>query len=222
VLVLALDTSSPTIAVALCDASAEDVRVRAERTEAAPNRHGERLAPLIATVLSAAGVDPSDLEGVVAGIGPGPFTGLRVGVVTAAAMSEALRIPSYGVCSLDAIAHRFATGDAGFAVITDARRKQVYWARYDESGRRVEGPELGSPDDVARELAQRTTHVVGAGVLLFREAFAAFSMRDGDPSPRAADLAWAADLSSPGGLSPLYLRRPDATPPGRPKAVTPA
>jgi tRNA threonylcarbamoyl adenosine modification protein YeaZ len=222
VIVLALDTSSPTVTVAVCDVVDGDVRVKAERAETAENRHGERLAPLIAMALHDAGLAVDALEGIVVGLGPAPFTGLRVGIVTARAMGDALDIPAWGVCSLDGIAHRFALGDDPFAVLTDARRKQVYWALYDGTGGRVAGPELGPPDEVAAMLTARTAEVVGAGAGLYPAAFEAFTNRDGDPSPRAADLVWCVDVTSPAGdLAPLYLRRPDAQPPGRPKAVTP-
>jgi tRNA threonylcarbamoyl adenosine modification protein YeaZ len=138
-------------------------------------------------------------------------------------MSDALGVPAYGVCSLDGIAHRFTTSEGSFAVVTDARRKQVYWALYDEHGRRLEGPELAPPADLADHLRSRTTDVVGAGAVKYAESFADFTVRDGNPSPRAVDLVWCADFSqSPEPLAPLYLRRPDAQPPGRPKAVTPA
>lgn len=221
-LVLALDTSSSTVTVAVCDATDGQLRLRAERSETAPNRHGERLAPLIAGTLRQARVGGADLDAIVAGVGPAPFTGLRVGIVTARAMSDALGVPAHGVCSLDAIAHRYATGDGPFAVVTDARRKQVYWASYDEAGRRVDGPELGFPDEVALALSRHTTEVTGAGVLLYPDAFRAFTVLEGDPTPRAVDLVPCAHLhAEPAPLIPLYLRRPDAQPPGKPKAVTP-
>jgi tRNA threonylcarbamoyl adenosine modification protein YeaZ len=222
VLVLALDTSSPTVTVAVCEATGRDVRVRAGCAETAENRHGERLAPLIAAAIRDAGVTVGDLEGIVVGLGPAPFTGLRVGIMTARAMSDALGIPAYGVCSLDGIAHRFASAEGTFAVLTDARRKQVYWALYDELGGRLDGPELAAPVDVAAALGAQTTEVAGAGAVLYPAAFAGFTLREGDPSPRAADLVWCVDFAStPGDLTPLYLRRPDAQPPGKPKAVTP-
>jgi tRNA threonylcarbamoyl adenosine modification protein YeaZ len=222
VLVLALDTSSPTVAVAVCGVDGGDVRLHAERNETADNKHGERLAPLAAAAMREAGVAPRQLNAVVVGLGPAPFTGLRVGIMTARAMSDALDIPAYGVCSLDAIAHRFATDEASFAVVTDARRRQVYWALYDDSGHRVDGPELAPPLELASQLRPRTTDVVGAGALKYAEAFTGFTVREGDPAPRAVDLVWCTDFAEPpGDLAPMYLRRPDAQPPGRPKAVTP-
>ncbi len=222
-LVLALDTSSPTVTVAVCDVAGGDVRLLAERNETADNRHGERLAPLITASLREAGVVPRQLGTLVVGLGPAPFTGLRVGIVTARAMSDALGIAAYGVCSLDGIAHRIAIGDGPFAVVTDARRKQVYWALYGETGHRIDGPELAPPAVLAEELRSRTTDVVGAGALKYPESFAGFTVRQGDPSPRAVDLVWCNDFAAPpGDLAPMYLRRPDAQPPGRPKAVTPS
>jgi tRNA threonylcarbamoyl adenosine modification protein YeaZ len=222
VLVLALDTSSPTVTVAVCAVADGDVRLFAERDETAENRHGERLAPLTAAAMRDAGVAPGDLEALVVGLGPAPFTGLRVGIMTVRAMSDALGIPAYGVCSLDGLAHRFAIEDAPLAVVTDARRKQVYWALYDGQGMRLDGPELAPPADLAAQLQSRTTDVVGAGALKYAESFAGFTIREGDSSPRAVDLVRCNDFTTaPGDLAPMYLRRPDAQPPGRPKAVTP-
>lgn len=222
-LVLALDTSSPTITVAVCEVVDGEIRVRAESSETADNAHGERLAPLVAGALRDGGIAPAQLDAVAVGLGPAPFTGLRVGIVTARAMSDALGIPAYGACSLDGIAHRFTIDYGSFAVITDARRKQVYWALYDEGGRRLDGPELALPDELAARLHGLTADIVGAGALKYADAFVGFTVREGDPSPRATDLVWCVDFdAAPGDLTPLYLRRPDAQPPGRPKAVTPS
>src|SRR5699024_4889318 len=125
----------------------------------------EVLTPQIMGCLADASASPEDLDAVVVGRGPGPFTGLRVGMVTAASFGHALGIPVHGVCSLDAIAAE-AGGQAGpvpqgeFLVVTDARRREVYWARYrgagagsagsesSESPTRVEGPAVCRPDDL--------------------------------------------------------------------------
>ena len=123
--VLAFDTSTPAVTVALRDDSA----VLAERTVVDARRHGELLAPGIAAVLSAAGRETSELTAIAVGVGPGPFTGLRVGLVTALALGDALRIRVYGVCSLDILAYASKL-DGAYAVATDARRREVYWARY--------------------------------------------------------------------------------------------
>ena len=102
VLVLALDTSTPASTAALVEVTADGMKGVAERRTVDPRAHGELLAPEIAAVLAEAGVRPRDLAAIVAGLGPGPFTGLRVGLATAASMGQALGIPTYGVCSLDA------------------------------------------------------------------------------------------------------------------------
>lgn len=221
-LVLALDTSTPCLSVAL---TAADGRVLAQRDELAPNRHGERLAPLIDEVIAEAKAARTDLAAIAVGLGPGPFTGLRVGIVTAAAMSDALGIPMYGAGSLDALAAAHH-GDSDVLAVTDARRKQVYWARYDGSGARRDGPEIDPPHDLAERFRGSVPRVAGAGALLHRDAFAGFAVDDRSPHPRAADLAALVrhrveSNDATDKPDPLYLRRPDARPPGAPKKVTP-
>lgn len=197
VLLLGFDTSTPAVTAATSAGAA--------RTVVAANRHGELLAPLVAEVLGGA---PPDA--IVVGLGPGPFTGLRVGVMTAKSMGHALGIPVYGACSLDALA------TPGGAVATDARRREVYWARYDASGARVDGPHVAKPHDAAAALREAgVTYVAGAGPRLYPEAFAGFEA--GPEHPDAVRLLDAPRLPD---LAPLYLRRPDATPPGPRKKVT--
>ena len=195
---LAFDTSTPAVTVATSDGAAETV--------VAANRHGELLAPLVERVL--AGRRP---DGIVVGVGPGPFTGLRVGIVTARAMAHALGIPAYGACSLDALAA------PGSAVATDARRREVYWAAYDADGARTEGPHVGKPADVAATLRDLgVTTVAGAGARLYPEAFEGFTVTD----PEYPDAIRLLEAPRTDDLTPLYLRRPDATPPGPRKKVT--
>jgi tRNA threonylcarbamoyl adenosine modification protein YeaZ len=224
VLVLAFDTSTPAVAVAVVAAGGE---VCAEQVVVEANRQGELLAPLIRAALEEANAAPKDLAAIGVGLGPGPFTGLRVGIVTAKAMGDALRIPAYGVCSLDVIADQHRDLDGVFAVLSDARRKQVYWATYTASGARLDGPDLGRPDDVADRLRGHASGVVGAGAQLYREAFTGFEIPELGQYPSAAYLGSRASKSAAAAaptedLRPLYLRRPDAQPPGRPKQVTPA
>jgi tRNA threonylcarbamoyladenosine biosynthesis protein TsaB len=203
VVLLAFDTSTPAVTVALSTGAAV--------TEVAPNRHGELLAPAIQRVLNDGGITVHDLTGVVVGLGPGPFTGLRVGIVTARAMSHALGVPAFGACSLDALGARSS------AVATDARRREVYWAVYDATGTRVEGPAVGRPDDVANALRESgVTTIAGAGARLYAAAFDGFEIVDPD-HPDARTLLTAPRTDD---LTPLYLRRPDATPPGPRKKVS--
>lgn len=205
-LALVVDTSTPAVTAAVIDVAFLDVR--SEKTVVDGRAHGELLAPLVSAALAEAGTTPSGLVAIVVGTGPGPFTGLRVGLVTAAAMSHALGIPAYGVCSLDA----FAAGVEGpLLVATDARRKEVYWARY-ESGARVDGPFVNSPSDLpaistpaAGEGAKRS---LGLSVdVLYPPARGLAAV--------AAERVLAKAPSDP--LTPLYLRRPDAVPPGQRK-----
>jgi tRNA threonylcarbamoyl adenosine modification protein YeaZ len=207
VLVLALDTATPTLVVGLARRSADGGSdVLAERAVPSGNRHAELLTPAISAVLTEAGVRVRDLGALVVGLGPGPFTGLRVGVVTAAALGDVVG-PVYGVCSLDAV------GDGARSVVTDARRKEVHWAVYDAAGHRTAGPGVDRPEE-----APVVDPVVGD--VRFAERLG----RD----VAAADVTTAGLLRAaaplfgrpPAPLEPLYLRRPDAVPPAARKAVS--
>jgi tRNA threonylcarbamoyl adenosine modification protein YeaZ len=164
--------------------------------------HAEQLLPLVQRVLAAAGATPSDLTGVVVGVGPGPFTGLRVGVAAAVTLGEALGVPVRGVCGLDVVALEWADrGDApvgGFVVAADARRKELYWAAYDASGARTDGPFVTAPDAVP------DLPLAGPGAVLTGRECA------GPDAIDAGLMAAAGDRLADAGLEPLYLRRPDA------------
>jgi tRNA threonylcarbamoyl adenosine modification protein YeaZ len=215
VLVLALDTATPTLVAGVARWSPQDgavpadLEVLAERVEPSGNRHAELLTPTVRAALADAGVTMAELDAVVVGLGPGPFTGLRVGVVTAATLADARGLPAVGVCSLDAV------GSGARTVVTDARRKEVYWATYDDAGARLDGPGVARPEDLS-----------GGGPFV---GDARFADRLGAPVTgaevttagllRAAGPQLAAP-SSAGPLVPLYLRRPDATPPAARKPVS--
>jgi tRNA threonylcarbamoyl adenosine modification protein YeaZ len=232
VLLLAFDTATPAVTVALHG----DEGVLAEHTAVDARRHGELLAPGIEKVLADAGRSRGELTGVAVGVGPGPFTGLRVGLMTARALGDALGIAVHGVCTLDILAAA-VTGPAAaaadpaagagsaapFAVATDARRREVYWAAYDAAGRREGEPAVDRPAEIAGRLVGRG--VAGQGPRLYPEQF---------PRPLEPELPSAGVLGAlvarllredPGALlppQPLYLRRPDAVEPGARKPVSKA
>jgi tRNA threonylcarbamoyl adenosine modification protein YeaZ len=216
VLVLVVDTSSQAVTAAVVDVSGVPA-MRGEQVTLNARGHGELLAPSIATALDETGAGPSDLGAVVAGLGPGPYTGLRVGLVTAAVMADALHIPAYGVCSLDAIGAALP-GDAALLVATDARRKEVYWAAY-ERGVRTHEPTVGPPADID---TSAYTAVAGHGATLYDFGL---PQRDVLYPPALALVRCALDRISSHAASealvPQYLRRPDAVVPAAPKQVTP-
>ncbi len=203
VLLLAFDTSTPAVTVALHDGA----QVLVSHTVVDARRHGELLAPGIARVLADASRSASDLTGIAVGVGPGPFTGLRIGLMTARAMGDALNIPVTGVCTLDVIAAAIAS-EQPFLVATDARRREVYWATYDVSGTRVDGPLVERPADV-----EWRGPTYGAGALMYPDAFADARQ------PEYPDAGVLASMVATGHAvvlppDPLYLRRPDAVEPG--------
>jgi tRNA threonylcarbamoyladenosine biosynthesis protein TsaB len=213
VLLLAFDTSTPAVTVALHDGT----QVLATHTVIDARRHGELLAPAIAQVLGDASISASDLSGIAVGVGPGPFTGLRIGLMTARAMGDALAIPVTGVCTLDVIAAAVVSAQP-FLVATDARRREVYWATYDADGVRIDGPHVEKPADV-----EWRGFAYGAGALMYPDAFV------GARHPEYPDAGVLASMVASGRAvvlppDPLYLRRPDAVEPSprRPaNAVTP-
>lgn len=200
-IVLTLDTSTPAVTAGIV--SVDDFATLAHRVTVDARAHAERLTPNVVAALADAKLTMADLDAVVVGCGPGPFTGLRAGMATAAAFGHALGIPVHGVCSLDAIGV-LTSGET--LVVTDARRREIYWARY-RDGVRTEGPAVHAPADVdpgpARTVAGSPQHA------------ALFELPYCEPAyPIPAGLARAVpDWSfEPAPLVALYLRRPDAKP----------
>ena len=207
-LVLAFDTAGPVVSVAVHDGT----QVVAEAFGAGAMAHGELLAPAIAEVLDQAGVSMAELTDVAVGVGPGPVTGLRVGVVTALTLGSTLGVPTHGVCSLDILAAAVES-DGPFIAATDARRREVYWALYDRGGR-IEGPAVDHPADLAA--LHRGVPVFGRGAELYADLLNA---QPGPLDPSAAVLAAgvAAETFDELPVEPLYLRRPDVAQPTAPK-----
>ena len=219
-MLLALDTATPAVTVAVADGG----RVLAERTTVDARRHGELLAPAIEAVLREAGIPRTEVDRIAVGVGPGPFTGLRVGLVTARTLGAVLAVPVVGVCTLDVLALlAVEDGVTGpFRVVTDALRKEVHWAAYETADgpgsgahglRRVDGPHVERPGS-----ATWSGTAVGAGAATYRDDFP--GARDPLLPSAAATCRWVAaglPLLDP---EPLYLRRPDAVEPVARKPVS--
>ena len=213
--ILAVDTSTPQVTAGIvCDG--ETV---AEQLHLDARAHNEVLVPLIQQCLTDSGMAATELDAVVVGCGPGPFTGLRVGMATAASFADALGIPCYGICSLDALA-----SGAGSArdelVVTDARRREVYFAAY-RDGQRVFGPAVAKPADVMELLKEEVAAEVASfapsharGSLNHIEQIAGLEVAAEQVFPTPKAMVETVDFdSAPGPLVPLYLRRPDAVVP---------
>ena len=178
--------------------------------------HVEQLTPLVRQVLREQALTVADLDHLVVGLGPGPFTGLRVGIASARVLALVASVPLRGVCSLDVLAaqyvheHPHVAPDGDFLVATDARRKEVYWARYAADGGRVDGPRVSAPDEVP------ALPTIGPGASLYPDRLSAVlgpgQLDGGVLASRGLHLIDA-------GTEPLYLRRPDAALPTRRKSV---
>lgn len=199
--VLALDTSTPAVTAGIVRAA--DFAVLAERVTFDARAHAERLTPNVLAALADAALTMADLDAVVVGCGPGPFTGLRAGMATAAAYGHALGIPVHGVCSLDAIGV-CTSGET--LVVTDARRREVYWARY-RDGIRTGGPGVDAPADVDPGAAAAVAGSPGHAAL-----FDLPRREPAYPTPAGLVRAVADWRDGPAPLVALYLRRPDAKP----------
>ncbi len=216
-LILAIDTSAVASAALVSDDTPESV-VASFATQDTRS-HAEVLAPGIAALLTEAGLDGSDVDAVVVGVGPGPFTGLRSGIVTARTLSFVWGKPLYGLMSLDAIALEVAESTVAapeFIVATDARRKEVYWARYalasGQLPQLLDGPHVG----FAGALPELPVYGAGAGLYAdLVKAVPEFSSRQ----PEALSLGQFALARLAAGeqlldSTPLYLRESDAQVPG--------
>jgi tRNA threonylcarbamoyl adenosine modification protein YeaZ len=207
-LILALDTATPAVTAGVVRLQSGEPAVLGQRVTVDARAHAERLTPNVLGALADAGLTMADLDAVVVGCGPGPFTGLRAGMATAAAYGHALDIPVHGVCSLDAIGVR-TTGDV--LVVTDARRREIYWARY-RDGVRTDGPAVNAPADVdagpARAVAGSPDHATLFGLPRLDPVY---------PTPAGLVAAVPDWSGEPAPLVALYLRRPDAKPLAAPR-----
>jgi tRNA threonylcarbamoyl adenosine modification protein YeaZ len=197
-IVLAIDTATPAVTAGIVRVGAE---VLAERVTLDARAHAECLTPNVLAALADCGLTMEDLGGVVVGCGPGPFTGLRVGMATAAAYGHALGVPVHGVCTLDAIGGQTS---GAVLVVTDARRREVYWAHYCD-GVRVDGPAVNAATDVPVGQAQVVTGSPEHAALFD------LPLLDATYPTSAGLVAAVSDWGrEPDPLVPMYLRRPDA------------
>ncbi|MDN5762005.1 MAG: tRNA (adenosine(37)-N6)-threonylcarbamoyltransferase complex dimerization subunit type 1 TsaB [Microlunatus sp.] len=206
-IVLGLDT-----ATVVCVGLALDGQVATTAVVEDRMAHVEQLIPMIRQVCADARVAPATLTDVIVGLGPGPYTGLRVGIMTARVLAEVAGAGLHGVCTLDAIAAQYVaeipTGE--FLVATDARRREVYWARYAADGTRLAGPLVDRPDQLPR------LPTVGPATIGYPDDLVVV---DGPRALDPASLVVAGPKLPFAGVEPLYLRRPDATELGRRKSV---
>lgn len=200
---LALDTSTD-----ICLALAKDGAAVASRLIADRRGHAEKLMPAVVELCAEAGITVADVTEVAVGLGPGPFTGLRVGIVTGHTIASLAGTTMHGVCSLDVVALQWlAAGnspDTEFVIASDARRKELYWARYAADGTRVDGPHVSAPTELPAGLP-----VAGPGRSAFPEVFCADGPDTFDASVLATRWAELPDA----GSDAMYLRKPDAVAP---------
>lgn len=212
-LVLVLDTATPAVTAALVAVDRAGARLLSSRVTVDARAHAELLTPHLLACLAEVRATPADLGAVVCGTGPGPYTGLRVGMVTAAALGDALGVPVHGVCSLDGIGG--AVPHAGeLLVVTDARRKEVYAARYTDRVR-TGAPWVQRPAELD---LTGVTAVAGARALATPLGLPVLGPERPDP---VALVAAAALGAPPPPFTPLYLRRPDAVEPVRVPVAVP-
>jgi tRNA threonylcarbamoyladenosine biosynthesis protein TsaB len=229
VIVLGFDTATPATAVAL--RLADGATLEAYDTPASGERpgHATRLLPLAGELLAQAGIDWSSLQRLAVGVGPGTFTGLRVGVATARGLAQSLALDLRGVSSLHALAHRAlhdaaAGGGAGVLAAIDARRGEVFAGGWSSAGELFPASAL-APEDIGNVLPhERPLLAVGDGTIRYRSHFEDLGIEvPPDTSPlhcvsgaAICELACPpkgasqAEPSAPEIVLPDYLRRPDA------------
>lgn len=220
-LVLGLDTSTSRSSVALVDHD----RVVASASLGVPRRHGEFLAPAVRFCLDQAGVDVDAVTGVAVGLGPGLFTGLRVGIATAQTFATARKLPVVGLSGLDVLAFQARYGSRLICAAIDARRGELFWAFYRAAPggvQRQTDPTIGGIDTLTAEIESTGEEclVLGDGALTYRTELDAAGAELGGPDvawPDAADLAELAiprfvreETQRPTDLRPIYLRQADA------------
>lgn len=223
-MILGIETSVEHVGVALGDHRG----IHASVSISSDRRHAESLTPMISFVLNQVGIEMADLSTIAVDIGPGLFTGMRVGITTAQTMAWALDLPVAPVCSLDVLAMNADWSDVPVAAALDARRGEIYWALYRMRGigaepQRLTEPVVTTPDDLAIHLADRAEdiHCVGSGFHRFIDIFSSLTCatvcENSLSSPTANNVVALAahhvardETTAPSQITPMYLRAPDA------------
>jgi tRNA threonylcarbamoyladenosine biosynthesis protein TsaB len=222
VLILGIETATPQAGCAI--GGHEGVIALAQSAKG--KRHAENLAPQIQFLCDQTGIELSDISIVAVDVGPGLFTGMRVGIATAKSLAYGLGVPMIGVPSLDLVAYPVRYSSRLIAATIDARRGEVYYAFYRQVPggiQRIGEHSIGTPDDLASELLATGEDVllVGDGALRYRETFDGISKVEladaGFAFPSPASLVHLAhaqgmreQFSRPTDVEPIYLRKPDA------------
>lgn len=218
-MVLGFDTATPSFSVAVADAATVQGETTLGPGAAGRPRHATDLLPAVERAVAEAG-GWTAVSLIAVGVGPGSFTGLRIGVATARALALSRGLPVAGVSSLAALAAGVDAGEADVLAAIDARRGEVFAAIYDAAGAIVWEPLVSEPGTLVARLAERDSAVVGAGdgSLRFRDLFEAAGVAvpaAGDPvhelrARHVCRLALEAEEGPPEAIEPVYLRRPDA------------
>lgn len=221
-LILGIDTATDQVSCAVGGHEGVLASMRTARSRA----HAETLAPAIRFVCEQARIELHEVGAVAVDVGPGLYTGLRVGIATAKAVAHALGVPMVGVTSLDLLAFPVRFSNRLVAAVVDARRGEVFWALYRQvpgGVQRITSPTVGPPDDLVNELlvADDEVLVVGDGALrhaaVLEELTGVEQAGQGLEHPDASSLVQLAhaqalreEFVGHEEITPLYLRRPDA------------
>ncbi|NNF52972.1 MAG: tRNA (adenosine(37)-N6)-threonylcarbamoyltransferase complex dimerization subunit type 1 TsaB [Acidimicrobiales bacterium] len=209
---LAITSSTALVGVAI--ANVGNGGLLAERSILTDRRHAEEITPMLAAAVAEAGLSIADIERIVVDVGPGRYTGMRVGIATAKALAFALGVPVASITSLDLIARaarELTCHDGPIFAVVDARRDQVFAQEADEAGL-VGEPLVLSPSELADRLPSHAL-LVGDGADRYVAQFetVATVRRNVGPSIAIGALLPAGYPSGPGRLvAPVYMREPDA------------
>jgi tRNA threonylcarbamoyladenosine biosynthesis protein TsaB len=214
--ILAIDTALEACSAAVLDTGCADGLI--SRSLPMMRGHAEALMPLIATVMSDADMEFSDLDRIAVTVGPGSFTGLRVGVAAARALALAAGKPAVGLTTLEAFAAPFLEADGLLMSVIDARHDRVYMQLFGPGGRSLVAPRIATVNIAAHAAMAGPTRIVGNAARLVEEAWPENEpVRPLVNAMRAPDIGWVARLGAASHdltalVRPLYLSEADVHP----------